>query len=224
MGKQWCLLLLALAMVLLTGTASHALMEYYTFRGLAHSTDTRMGFQEGEELYVVIGVDFDQPGQDANGNEYGFFTQNVYSNKIINGTVQRWMQHGYNGQNGVLNTLAEGSLYTVAFSGPSPDTSPYSYGMRIFDYDYEASVAYVQNWEVNKVVDARYTIYEEGDYLSYATTLMLTSKSLTLQDLPPDFSNLPELPDLPSPTPIPGAVWLLGTGLVGLLGLRKKFA
>ncbi len=26
-----------------------------------------------------------------------------------------------------------------------------------------------------------------------------------------------------TPTPIPGAVWLLGTGLLGLVGLRKKF-
>lgn len=26
-----------------------------------------------------------------------------------------------------------------------------------------------------------------------------------------------------SPTPVPGAVWLLGTGLVGLIGLRRKF-
>ncbi|MDY7000372.1 MAG: hypothetical protein SVS15_01155 [Thermodesulfobacteriota bacterium] len=28
---------------------------------------------------------------------------------------------------------------------------------------------------------------------------------------------------LPPPVPIPGAVWLLGTGLLGLLGLRRKF-
>ncbi len=27
----------------------------------------------------------------------------------------------------------------------------------------------------------------------------------------------------PHPTPIPGAIWLLGTGLVGLIGLRKRF-
>lgn len=27
-----------------------------------------------------------------------------------------------------------------------------------------------------------------------------------------------------APTPIPGAIWLLGSGLVGLVGLRKKFA
>lgn len=27
-----------------------------------------------------------------------------------------------------------------------------------------------------------------------------------------------------TPTPIPGAVWLLGSGLVGLVGLRKRFA
>ncbi|BDQ35479.1 hypothetical protein [Pseudodesulfovibrio portus] len=26
-----------------------------------------------------------------------------------------------------------------------------------------------------------------------------------------------------SPTPIPGAIWLLGSGLVGLVGLRRKF-
>jgi hypothetical protein len=26
-----------------------------------------------------------------------------------------------------------------------------------------------------------------------------------------------------STVPIPGAVWLLGSGLIGLLGLRKKF-
>ncbi len=25
------------------------------------------------------------------------------------------------------------------------------------------------------------------------------------------------------PTPIPGAIWLLGTGAVGLIGLRRKF-
>jgi hypothetical protein len=30
------------------------------------------------------------------------------------------------------------------------------------------------------------------------------------------------LPPCPCPTPIPGALWLLGSGLVGLLGLRKK--
>lgn len=29
---------------------------------------------------------------------------------------------------------------------------------------------------------------------------------------------------LPAPTPIPGAIWLLGSGLVGLVGLRKKIA
>jgi hypothetical protein len=27
-----------------------------------------------------------------------------------------------------------------------------------------------------------------------------------------------------SPTPIPGAIWLLGSGLVGLVGIRRKFA
>ena len=25
-------------------------------------------------------------------------------------------------------------------------------------------------------------------------------------------------------TPVPGAIWLLGSGFVGLIGLRKKFA
>lgn len=29
--------------------------------------------------------------------------------------------------------------------------------------------------------------------------------------------------DDPSPVPIPGAVWLLGSGLIGLVGLRRKF-
>jgi hypothetical protein len=29
--------------------------------------------------------------------------------------------------------------------------------------------------------------------------------------------------DAPPPVPIPGAVWLLGTGLIGLVGFRKKF-
>ncbi|QJB55505.1 VPLPA-CTERM sorting domain-containing protein [Pseudodesulfovibrio sp. zrk46] len=28
--------------------------------------------------------------------------------------------------------------------------------------------------------------------------------------------------DAPAPTPLPGAVWLLGSGLVGLVGLRRK--
>jgi len=29
--------------------------------------------------------------------------------------------------------------------------------------------------------------------------------------------------DLPAPTPIPGAVWLFGSGLISLLGIRRKF-
>ena len=27
----------------------------------------------------------------------------------------------------------------------------------------------------------------------------------------------------PEPVPVPAAVWLLGSGLVGLIGLRRKF-
>ena len=34
---------------------------------------------------------------------------------------------------------------------------------------------------------------------------------------------LAELPVYGSPVPLPGAVWLLGSGLLGLVGLRRKF-
>ena len=38
-----------------------------------------------------------------------------------------------------------------------------------------------------------------------------------------DFANFEASPDAPQATPIPGAIWLLGSGLVGLAGLRKRF-
>jgi uncharacterized membrane protein len=28
---------------------------------------------------------------------------------------------------------------------------------------------------------------------------------------------------IPAPVPIPGAVWLLGSGLIGLVGIRRRF-
>ena len=39
----------------------------------------------------------------------------------------------------------------------------------------------------------------------------------------PSFSYLDDVSVTPHAVPIPGAVWLLGSGLVGLAGLRRKF-
>ncbi len=46
--------------------------------------------------------------------------------------------------------------------------------------------------------------------------------SLVSDDATPDMADESPAAMSVTPTPIPGAIWLLGTGLVGLVGLRSR--
>jgi T5SS/PEP-CTERM-associated repeat protein len=53
---------------------------------------------------------------------------------------------------------------------------------------------------------ASFTVYEEGKYAAAASSSFPVSSSFSES----------------SPVPVPGAAWLLGTGLLGLIGIRRK--
>ncbi|MBG0789480.1 MAG: hypothetical protein H0S80_03165 [Desulfovibrionaceae bacterium] len=59
--------------------------------------------------------------------------------------------------------------------------------------------------------------------LGWSSTAMDQVLGLSGQEADVDFANFQSSPEAPAATPIPGAVWLLGSGLVGLAGFRKRF-
>lgn len=78
-------------------------------------------------------------------------------------------------------------------------------------------------------LDARFAFYanDDDDYLSILSLTFLdynpydSSASGDLGAQAVELTNLHYNPT--NPTPIPGAAWLLGSGLVGLIGLRRRF-
>ena len=58
-----------------------------------------------------------------------------------------------------------------------------------------------------------------GDYITIGFTAGADANGFASVS----FSDFQATPAPPSATPIPGAVWLLGSGLAGLVGLRKKY-
>lgn len=53
----------------------------------------------------------------------------------------------------------------------------------------------------------------------YTTMINVEGGSLTLEDI----TNVSySVVSTPAPTPVPGAIWFLGSGLVGLVGLKRK--
>ena len=63
-----------------------------------------------------------------------------------------------------------------------------------------------------------------GDFRGFTSNIPITSMSVSTLDL--TNSSYPTVDHfyVGSQVPIPAAVWLLGTGLVGLFGIRRRFA
>ena len=73
-------------------------------------------------------------------------------------------------------------------------------------------------------------LFRETDYIDrlfeigneYTYSIMVTVGLIDPKDVQAVSANSLTSLDITSATPIPGAAWLLGSGLVGLLGLRRK--
>jgi hypothetical protein len=121
-------------------------------------------------------------------------------------TTQNWPDAWqYIGQS-ITTTI--GQSYTVGFWLASADDIPAN--------------EFVARWDgVTKIqlVDIAYS-----DYTYYSYTAVATGSSTTI-----DFGYIYnaqwfDLDDVSmNPVPIPGAIWLLGSGLLGLVGLKRKF-
>lgn len=78
------------------------------------------------------------------------------------------------------------------------------------------SISSVMIFEVLKDFTVNSINFVSGDYLIGFNDNLL--------NLFGDYDDMVLKASATSHTPIPGAIWLLGSGLVGLLGLRRKFA
>ena len=81
-------------------------------------------------------------------------------------------------------------------------------GSNQFQLGYQCSAAMA--W----VIDSGYTFLAEGLYKVEWSNLACN----------PESASIVQIDAIPSNVPIPGAVWLLGSGLLGLVGIRRKKA
>ena len=105
-------------------------------------------------------------------------------------------------------TTTTGQSYTVGFWLSSADDIPAN--------------EFVARWDGVTKIDLLDLAY--SDYTYYSYTAIATGTSTTI-----DFGYIYNAQwfDLDNvsmnPVPIPGAIWLLGSGLIGLVGLKRKF-
>ena len=67
------------------------------------------------------------------------------------------------------------------------------------------------------------TDFDELDFAPQSAIRTLTAVNITANQLQGDLAGVDSFELRFSQLPIPGAVWLLGSALVGLLGLRRRF-
>lgn len=98
-------------------------------------------------------------------------------------------------------TIASNNITGIAFGNFNGLTGPAKFGTLMFD-----------------VIDIGQTLIDlavnTGNYGSFYSALTLEPQNITFVDTAVNAT---------APVPVPGAVWLLGSGLLGLVGLRRKF-
>lgn len=111
----------------------------------------------------------------------------------------------------VKNQIRSGQAISF-YAGPGADVSEYTKLTDDFAFDYSSV-----GGNNNRVVGAFYVEYAPGNlvlnHYNRGGTATLGSKGSL-----GDFGPIPS-----TPTPIPGAVFILGGGLAALIGLRRKF-
>ena len=121
-----------------------------------------------------------------------------------------------NGGN-IINALEGRDLSSLTVSGG------------IFDYLRLDNSSVLTIYGMDFAMDGQYLEYGEifsilGSDPGYEPNRILTGTLASGQALNTDFfiGNSAKIVLAPNPVPLPGAVWLLGSGLIGFIGIRKK--
>ena len=158
--------------------------------------------------------------EDPNDGGGGFYpslnVNNYYSFYSLNSYVSNGTTYYYNDPNTAMSTVAsymgDGMSVGLSLSGSG------SHAVTAWAYDLDASGLFSKLF-ISDSDDG------ESGLVEYALTLLSSGYwELTGYGNAGESWYITEVHGLTrNPTPIPGAVWLFGSGLVGLVGLRRKF-
>jgi hypothetical protein len=155
----------------------------------------------------------------------GTYTFTMYSpgNGFIgdSGAPQAWTWNFDAGTVSINNTTAFfGNVWTahdVTFSDTGTSYGPPSAGAvnMLFDWSVNPNIPVSSDWDVTATGNAF------GDTAAVAVnSSVITANSTAFPDYQPAFTG--SLTKSPSAVPVPAAAWLLGSGLVGLVGVARR--
>lgn len=209
MMKKILLTILSMGVFSMGASSANATPTYYTFSGtinwiadggMIQNGDVSIAF--GDPVSYTWMIDFDRRGSTTLNNGT-VITGGMYYNDIVSGLLL----HEVNG--GFYNAPAAAAEYnytidstTDALTGGSDD-----HFIQIYN---------IANLTALSVGDTGMSSYERAfDDQGHATRFQSFDLRVTrIAD------SAPAQPS--TPTPIPGAVWLMSSGLAGLVGLRRK--
>ncbi|BDQ34999.1 VPLPA-CTERM sorting domain-containing protein [Pseudodesulfovibrio portus] len=151
--------------------------------------------------FSIDGVAVSLPAESSLGYMGDITTLNVDLDPTVN-HVLTWNVHNTGGPIGFLGK--------VVMNGGETFFSDATTGMWETNFSGTYQIANIDTWNGNLsryMDDSERAAYGDGYWVapgSYYAADMLVSFSYT------------------APTPLPGAVWLLGSGLIGFVGLRRK--
>lgn len=231
MLKKMHLLLLGLVFVLMMAVSAQAAMQYYYFQGTIDAVADGHGLIDGQNVNYVVGVDFDRVGysdspegnrefvQDVDINDHwyyeryrrdAFYTEgyiDIFPTLSSDGFGIEDDHYGesvhYTEPEGEITNF--GGLYFSILGKDFFNGSPEMASIQTLASDSGSEEAFVHNWVVGDILDFKVRVGISSSTGSVSLVSITDTNPM-------------------NPVPLPGAVWLLGTGVVALAGLRKKLS